>query len=299
MAVRWATVLKEVESTNFKLVTPCYCYACGHLRDIPSPAQRPVARRGHTRPLIVTDQGVNALTLFDDHPIGRIVILTGAGISAESGIATFRDADGLWEQHDPMDLATPEAFARDPQLVCRFYNARRRQLDQVGPNAGHRALARLQRRFAGDVFLVTQNVDDLHERAGSEQVCHMHGELRSALCTACGQRHGTASSFDHRDACPQCGGVGGLRPDVVWFGEMPYHLQTIETALADCDLFIAVGTSGTVYPAAGFVRQALHRGALTVEVNREVSEVSELFHRQYQGLATHQLERLVGELLAD
>ncbi len=239
------------------------------------------------------------MSLLNDRPIGRIVILTGAGISAESGIATFRDADGLWEQHDPMDLATPEAFARDPQLIYRFYNARREQLDQVQPNAAHRAIARLQQRFAGDVFLVTQNVDDLHERGGSEQVCHMHGELCSALCSRCGGRHTTTAAFDHSSACPHCGSVGGLRPDVVWFGEMPYHMETIDTALSDCDLFIAVGTSGTVYPAAGFVQQALYRGALTVEVNKEVSEVSGLFHQQYQGLATEQLERLVGELLAD
>lgn len=238
------------------------------------------------------------MPLFKQRPIDRIVILTGAGVSAESGIATFRDADGLWEQHDPMKIATPEAFERDPQLVYRFYNARREQLEQVQPNAAHRALARLQQSFDGQVYLVTQNVDDLHERGGSQQVCHMHGELRSALCRRCGGRHATVQSFDHGDTCPDCQLAGGLRPDVVWFGEMPYHMRSIEAALAGCDLFVAVGTSGTVYPAAGFVQQALAYGALTVEVNKEVSEVSGLFHTQYQGPATRQVERLVEELLA-
>ncbi len=184
--------------------------------------------------------------MFGGRFINRIVVLTGAGISAESGIATFRDADGLWENHDPMEIATPEAFARNPDLVYRFYNARRNQMCSVEPNAAHRALARLQREFAGDVFLVTQNVDDLHERGGSTQVCHMHGRLGSMLCGRCDSSMPAAGDYDARTACPDCGESGRMRPDVVWFGEMPYHMEEIELRLADCDLFIAIGTSGVV-----------------------------------------------------
>lgn len=238
------------------------------------------------------------MSLFQQRHIDRIVILTGAGISAESGVATFRDADGLWENHDPMEIATPEAFARDPGLVYRFYNARRRQLETVEPNPAHRALARLQREFPREVFLVTQNVDDLHERGGSSQVCHMHGELNSVLCGACCGTMLADSDYDDSTVCLRCGEKGRLRPDVVWFGEMPYHMEEIEVRLADCELFVAVGTSGVVYPAAGFVRQALMSGALTVEVNKEVSEVTGLFHQQRQGPATVELTALVDELLA-
>jgi NAD-dependent protein deacetylase/lipoamidase len=238
------------------------------------------------------------MTLFDGRFINRIVVLTGAGVSAESGLSTFRDANGLWEQYDPMDLATPQAFARDPALVYRFYNARRSQLGDVEPNAAHRALARLQREYSGEVFLVTQNVDDLHERGGSRQVCHMHGQLLSMLCTGCKTSMPSTVEFDGSSHCPGCGGKGTLRPDIVWFGEMPHYLDEIETQLADCDLFIAVGTSGVVYPAAGFVQQALRHGALTVEVNREVSEVTGFFHQRRQGPATVQVDILVNELLA-
>ena len=238
------------------------------------------------------------MPLFNDREIEHIVILTGAGISAESGVPTFRDADGLWENHDPMHIATPEAFARDPGLVYRFYNARRNKLGEVEPNTAHRDIARLQREFPGQVFLVTQNVDDLHERGGSEQVCHMHGELRSALCQLCGERHRPRQDYDHSSPCPDCGAVGGVRPDVVWFGEMPYFMPHIEGQLARCDLFIAVGTSGVVYPAAGFVRQALAYGAMTLEINREVSEVTGVFHHQRRGLATEKVAEVVEEILA-
>lgn len=229
--------------------------------------------------------------------VQRIVILSGAGVSAESGIATFRDAGGLWENHDPMEIATPEAFARDPGLVYRFYNARRAQLAEVEPNGAHRAIARLQREFPGEVFLVTQNVDDLHERGGSLQVCHMHGELCSGLCLHCLARHRTALAFDQYSRCPVCDEAGGLRPDVVWFGEMPYHMSEIENRLAQCDLFVAVGTSGQVYPAAGFVQQALAAGALTIEVNKAASATSGLFHLQRQGLASREMGSLVDRLL--
>ncbi|MGB1142280.1 MAG: NAD-dependent deacylase, partial [Halioglobus sp.] len=227
-----------------------------------------------------------------------IVILTGAGVSAESGLATFRDSDGLWEKHDPMEIATPEAFARAPALVYRFYNARRNQLSDVQPNAAHHALARLQREFTGEVFLVTQNVDDLHERGGSLQVCHMHGELRSALCSHCGSATSAEADYDGTSGCPACGQTGGMRPDIVWFGEVPYHMTLIATQLARCDLFIAVGTSGVVYPAAGFVREARMAGAMTVEVNRELTEVTGYFDEQRQGAATVEVDRLVDELLA-
>lgn len=237
------------------------------------------------------------MPIFDGRFIQRLVVLTGAGVSAESGLPTFRDPDGLWEQHNPMDLATPEAFRRDPELVYRFYNSRRSQLARVEPNAAHLALARLQREFDGDVFLVTQNVDDLHERGGSEQVCHMHGELLAMLCTACGHTRPTDAPFDGVSVCPACASRGSLRPDVVWFGEMPYFMDEIEARLADCDLFIAVGTSGLVYPAAGFVRTARARGATTVEVNLEPGDTASLFHLQRRGPATEQLPALVAELL--
>ncbi len=228
----------------------------------------------------------------------KIVVLTGAGISAESGLATFRDSDGLWEKHDPMTIATPEAFARDPALVYRFYNARRAQLRDVEPNAAHRALAQLQRDANKSVFLITQNVDDLHERGGSEQVCHMHGELNNMLCTACGSRVPAIDNYDGSSRCPACNTEGQLRPDVVWFGEIPYHMALIDEQLRQCDVFIAVGTSGVVYPAAGFVADARSYGAMTLEVNKEVSEVSGLFDRQMQGVATEQVPRLVSELAA-
>ena len=238
------------------------------------------------------------MSQFSGRTVNRIVILTGAGVSAESGLATFRDSDGLWEKHDPMDIATPEAFAREPDLVYRFYNARRNQLGSVSPNEAHRSLARLQAEFSGEVFLVTQNVDDLHERGGSHQVCHMHGELNSVMCRACNSTFSSIEDFDGQSICLECGVPGKLRPDIVWFGEIPYHMEEIERSLQTCDLFIAVGTSGVVYPAAGFVRSALMAGAMTVEVNREVSEVSESFHQQRQGLATVQVRDLVEELLA-
>lgn len=234
---------------------------------------------------------------FQGRFIQRIVVLTGAGISAESGVPTFRDADGLWEKHDPMDIATPEAFARDPALVYRFYNERRNRLSSVKPNDAHSALAKLQKHFPGEVFLVTQNVDDLHERGGSEQVCHMHGQLHAMLCTACESSMTARTDYDGGSVCPGCAATGTLRPDVVWFGEIPYFMAEIEARLSDCDLFIAIGTSGLVYPAAGFVRHARLSGATTLEINREVSDVTNLFHHQRRGLATVEVAKLVTELL--
>ena len=226
-----------------------------------------------------------------------MVILTGAGVSAESGIATFRDAGGLWEGHDPMQLATPEAFARDPELIYRFYNERRTRLTEVQPNPAHRAIARLQQEFDGEVFLVTQNVDDLHERGGSGQVCHMHGELNAMLCARCGESVASPGDFDENTECPGCSTPGHMRPDVVWFGEMPYYMDEIETRLAHCGLFVAVGTSGAVYPAAGFVQQARGCGATTVEVNLKPSDVAGYFHHHRIGPAGEQVPALVEELL--
>jgi NAD-dependent deacetylase len=236
---------------------------------------------------------------LNGYPVERIVVLTGAGVSAESGLATFRDSGGLWEDHDPMLIATPEAFARDPALVYRFYNARRKQLDAVLPNAAHHAIARLQQQFSGEVFLVTQNVDDLHERGGSQQVCHMHGQLRSMLCQVCNAVQTAFGDYDGTSHCPRCGVAGGLRPDIVWFGEIPHHMEAILARLQMCDLFVAVGTSGVVYPAAGFVQEAVAGNALTIEINRELSDVSGLFQQRRRGLATLEVSALVGELLAD
>jgi NAD-dependent protein deacetylase/lipoamidase len=238
------------------------------------------------------------MALFEGRFINNIVVLTGAGISAESGISTFRDANGLWENHDPLDVATPEAFARDPQLVYRFYNERRQQLRDVEPNAAHRALAELQAEFQGQVFLVTQNVDDLHERAGSAQTCHMHGELNSMLCNGCNQRMSAAEVFDHSTDCPSCRLPGALRPDIVWFGEMPYFMADIEARLLGCDLFLAIGTSGAVYPAAGFVRQAAMHGAACVEINLQPSDVAGQFHHHRTGPASREVPAMVASLLA-
>ncbi len=229
--------------------------------------------------------------------IQRIVILTGAGISAESGIDTFRSAGGLWEQHRVEDVATPEGFARDPDLVLGFYDMRREALTRVRPNAAHEALARLEREFDGELLLVTQNVDDLHERGGSRQVLHMHGELNSALCTACGMRaHWEATMLD-RPPCPMCR-APALRPDVVWFGEMPYRMERIYTAIEACDLFVSIGTSGAVYPAAGFVAEARAVGARCLELNLEPSEGSRLFHETRLGPASALVPAWVEEVLS-
>lgn len=200
----------------------------------------------------------------------RIVVLTGAGISAESGVPTFRGPDGLWEGHRLEDVATPEAYARDPVLVQRFYDARRAALGRVAPNAAHAALARLDRDWPGDLLIVTQNVDDLHDRAAeaagvaAPRLLHMHGELLSALCARCDARQAWAGDLRGADPCG-CGGT--LRPDIVWFGEMPYAMDRIGAALAGCDLFVSIGTSGAVYPAAGFVDAARAAGAATLELN--------------------------------
>lgn len=227
-----------------------------------------------------------------------IVILTGAGISAESGVPTFRGSDGLWEGHRIEDVATPEAFERDPDLVNTFYNTRRAKLATVQPNAAHMALARLERDFDGDFLIVTQNVDDLHERAGSQKVLHMHGELKRAWCLGCDARPEWLEDITETSRCPTCSRVGQLRPDIVWFGEMPYQMERIDKALSRCDLFVSIGTSGNVYPAAGFVALVRHLGrADTVELNLDPSEGSHMFHETRHGAATKLVPAFVDEIL--
>lgn len=209
--------------------------------------------------------------------IRNIVILTGAGISAESGLATFRAADGLWEGHRVEDVATPEAYRRNPALVHAFYDARRARLGEVEPNAAHRALARLDAEWSGDLLLVTQNVDDLHDRAGSKRLLHMHGEVTRAWCLACNERFPWAGSMGEDAECVVCGEQGRVRPDIVWFGEMPYEMDRIDEALRRADLFVSIGTSGAVYPAAGFVQTARYCGARTLEMNLDPSLGSTFF----------------------
>lgn len=228
----------------------------------------------------------------------RIVILTGAGLSAESGLATFRDKGGVWARYDYREVATPEGFARNPALVHEFYNMRRRDLKAVAPNAAHIALARLQREHPGEVTIVTQNVDNLHEAAGSTSLIHMHGELLKVYCTHCRQGRAWSEDLSTDLACPSCAHTGGMRPDIVWFGEMPYHMETIADALADADLFMSIGTSGNVYPAAGFVAEARAQGAHTVELNLEPSEGASYFHEAIHGPATRIVPDYVARLLA-
>lgn len=227
----------------------------------------------------------------------NIVILTGAGISAESGVATFRGPGGLWEGHRVEDVCTPEALAHDPELVHRFYDERRAKLAEVEPNAAHLALARLDREWPGELLLVTQNVDDLHDRAGSERMLHMHGELKSALCAACGYRERWEGSLPPGTRCNACG-APALRPDIVFFGEMPYKMERIEAALAEADLFVSIGTSGAVYPAAGFVRTARYYGADTLEMNLDPSGGSDYFADSRRGPAGTLVPEWVAGLLA-
>lgn len=226
-----------------------------------------------------------------------IVVLTGAGISAESGVPTFRGPDGLWEGHRVEDVATPQAFRRDPALVQAFYDARRAALARVAPNPAHDALARLDAQWPGDLLIVTQNVDDLHERAGAKRMVHMHGELKSALCLACGERQPAPETLSDGPPCTRCGARARLRPDIVWFGEMPYHMDRIEAALAACDLFVSIGTSGAVYPAAGFVQGARHYGAHTLEINLDPSEGTHFFDEARHGRAGELVPAWVEELL--
>ncbi len=228
----------------------------------------------------------------------NILILTGAGISAESGVATFRDKDGIWSRVDYRDVATPEGFARNPKLVHEFYNARRKAHAGIQPNAGHEALARLEREHRGSVTIVTQNIDSLHESAGSKNLIHMHGELLKAWCTSCDTRHTWTDELSLETICPSCGEASHMRPDVVWFGEMPYHMERIAELLEQAELFMSIGTSGNVYPAAGFVALARQAGAHTVELNLEPSEGASLFTEAIHGPATEVVPAYVEKLLA-
>jgi NAD-dependent deacetylase len=232
-------------------------------------------------------------------PDASIVILTGAGISKESGLDTFRDPDGIWARHSIDEVATPQAFRRNPALVHQFYNSRRRGLldPAIQPNPAHEALARLARHWPGRVTLVTQNIDDLHERGGAHEVWHMHGELLKAECLYCPAIHDWRGDLDTAIACPACARSGGMRPHVVWFGEMPRHMEEIAEALADADLFISIGTSGNVYPAAGFVAEVRAHGAHTLELNLEPSEGATMFAEARYGPASVLVPAFVDDLL--
>lgn len=227
----------------------------------------------------------------------RIVILTGAGISAESGLGTFRDEDGLWAQHRIEDVATPEGFQRDPKLVQEFYNMRRAECAKAEPNAAHTALARLAQKLGPDLLLVTQNVDDLHERGGSPSVLHMHGALAGALCATCDHRWPAPQVMHTQDLCPKCQ-TPSTRPDIVWFGEMPYRMEAIYAAITNADLFAAIGTSGEVYPAAGFVADARRAGAHTIEMNLAPSSTVSQFAETRFGPATEVVPTWVDEIIA-
>jgi NAD-dependent deacetylase len=232
----------------------------------------------------------------------NIFVLTGAGVSAESGLGTFRDkrGEGIWARFDPMKLATPEAFARNPEDVLAFYDMRRRNLLNARPNAAHRALARLEGALdagGGRLTLVTQNIDDLHERAGSRNVIHMHGELLKARCQHCDAVRLWPEDLSPADACPDCSRAGGLRPHVVWFGEMPLHMDEIDRALRQADLFVAIGTSGAVYPAAGFVADASAYGLPTFEINIDPADNADLFDEQRYGPASETVPAWVAEVV--
>ena len=232
----------------------------------------------------------------------HIVVLTGSGISAESGIATFRDKDGIWARYKIEDVATPEAFARNPKKVHDFYNLRREGLAGIQPNAAHLALGRLEREHLGprgrSFHIVTQNVDNLHEAGGTTKVIHMHGELLRGKCTDCPAKFDWAGDMSTAVPCPSCGEAGGVRPDIVWFGEIPYQMERISALVQTCDLFVSIGTSGAVYPAAGLVALARRAGAHTVELNLEPSEGVSLFHEAIHGRATEVVPAFVERILA-
>jgi len=227
----------------------------------------------------------------------EILVLTGAGISAESGLGTFRDTHGIWQEFDIEEVATPDGYRANPLKVLEFYNARRQNCIAAHPNPAHVALARLATEWPGRVTLVTQNIDDLHERAGSPEVVHMHGEIMRALCAGCGHQWEWSGPMALGDRCPACR-TGAVRPDVVWFGEMPYHMERIGDALDRAGLFVAIGTSGAVYPAAGFVMEARRAGAETLEINLQRSDVAGAFHAHRIGPASETVPAWVDDLLA-
>lgn len=229
----------------------------------------------------------------------KVVVLTGAGISAESGLKTFRDNDGLWEDHSVEEVATPEGFERDAKLVYRFYNQRRHQLlnPEVQPNKAHLALAKLENAIGRNFTLITQNVDDLHQRAGNKNVLHMHGSLLSARCLTSGTCHDILTDLDSSNQCDCCQPSSSLRPDIVWFGEIPKYMSKIEALLYSADLFVSIGTSGTVYPAAGFVSEANHFGAYSVELNLMPSSGQNAFAEKHYGPASKLVSQFVDTLL--
>jgi NAD-dependent deacetylase len=230
----------------------------------------------------------------------NVFVLTGAGVSAESGLGTFRDTSEIWTRYDLSEVATPEGFARDPAKLRAFYNARRANLASAAPNAAHAALARLQAGLAargGRLFLCTQNVDDLHEQGGCVDVVHMHGQLRVTRCHGCGATWPDPGLLSADSACPACGVVGTARPHVVWFGEVPLFMDAIEDALEDSDLFVSIGTSGSVYPAAGLVAQARRLGIRTCELNLEPSDNARAFDERRYGPATEVVPAWVDEVL--
>ena len=229
----------------------------------------------------------------------NIVILTGAGISADSGIQTFRGSDGLWCGHRVEDVATPQAYAKNPALVQDFYNTRRRQLlePSIQPNAAHFALSDLEKNWPGKVTVITQNIDDLHERAGTKNLIHMHGELLSVFCYSCGEKSTCRTDITVTHLCHKCQKTGTVRPDIVWFGEMPYRMDEIYDALSECALFLSIGTSGHVYPAAGFVAHARHSGARTIEINLEESHIASAFHEHIYGRAAETVPEFVKKWL--
>jgi NAD-dependent deacetylase len=246
----------------------------------------------------------NRLFLANDTEKGhnadmKTVILTGAGISAESGVPTFRASDGLWEGHRVEDVATPDAFFRNPALVREFYNMRRAHLHEVEPNPAHRALAALEKKLGESLTLVTQNVDDLHERGGSQRVIHMHGSLLRAWCLKCDERFLWRGAMNTASKCPFCRETGDVRPDIVWFGEMPYQMDVIEKALVDCEVFVSIGTSGAVNPAAGFVQIAKHCGAHTIEINPQPTQNAAHFDEQIMGNAGSEVPRWVAQMIAE
>ena len=230
--------------------------------------------------------------------LNNIAILTGAGISAESGLETFRGSDGTWNKYQIEDVATPEGFARNPDLVNSFYNERRKDAAKVVPNTAHSALAKLEKHWCGDFLLITQNVDNLHERAGSKKLVHMHGTLNHVICLVCQQTSFWCDDVTSESVCPNCNQIGHLRPDIVWFGEMPYHINEIEQALHKADIFISIGTSGTVYPAAGFVSLAHAAGAKCFELNLTCNTAnSGIFDHAINGPASRTVPELVDKLI--
>ncbi|MDR2386488.1 MAG: NAD-dependent deacylase [Deltaproteobacteria bacterium] len=239
-----------------------------------------------------------------------IFVLTGAGISRESGLDTFRDKDGLWSKVNIEDVATPRAFKKDPVRVLEFYDFRRKELlsGDIKPNPAHQALARLESQISNyraekglkkpGLFLVTQNVDDLHERGGSKQVCHTHGSLLWAKCQACDHKFKWLKNLSLEEVCPKCQAQGQLRPDVVWFEEMPYHLEEIETNLKNCHLFVSIGTSGLVYPAASYLRVAKKLKVPTLEINIAPTGSANLYDRGFYGPASEAVPQWVDEVIS-